>query len=74
MSDAPQRRSLQAQIQELDQLIAERRAVSIPRSSFNATRRRAENEERLMRLQCARETLARVARIEDEMLARKGGL
>lgn len=74
MDKPPQRRSLQAQIQELDQLIAERRAISIPRSSFNATRRRAENEERLMRLQCARETLAHVARIEDEMLARKGGL
>ena len=62
MSDAPQRRSLQAQIEELDQLIAERRAVSIPRSSFGADRRRAENEERLLRLQCARETLVKVQR------------
>lgn len=74
MSDAPQRRSLQAQLQELDQLIAERRAVNIPRSSFNATRRRAENEERLMRLECARETLVKLQRQHDELEARKGGL
>lgn len=64
ISDAPQRRSLQAQIEEIKQLIAERRAVSIPRSGFGADRRRAEKEERLLRLQCALETLVKLQRGE----------